>query len=199
MTEAQAPVVNVRDPFASAEAPAPDMVEGAVLLDNPVDALPSRVTETSLNKLCSTHGLLRQDCILPNINDRPHLPPAGYTACIKFMCWAGSVPPFNTFLREVLLAFGIAPIQLHPNGHAFIYGAYVLFMQVLSRPPTVNDISFIYRRKHRADSPSYVFIEPNPKCQLICGAWNKFHKYKEEWFFLRCPPGFASRWLAPRE
>ena len=44
MTDAQASTANVRDPFAPVEAPAPDLVEGAVLLDNPDDALPSRVT-----------------------------------------------------------------------------------------------------------------------------------------------------------
>lgn len=105
------------------------------------------------------------------------------------------MPPFNLFLRDVLQYMNIAPSQLHPNDHAFIYGTYLLFMTVFSRPPTPGDIGYIYMVKKRRDSPSFVFLEPHHKCQILTGAWSKFALYKQEWFYVRCPPGFARRWV----
>ena len=97
------------------------------------------------------------------------------------------MPPFNLFLRDVLQYIDIAPSQLHPNGHAFIYGTYLLFMTVFSRPPTPGDIRYIYMIKKRRDSPSFVFLELHHKCQILTGAWSKFSLYKQEWFYVRCP------------
>ena len=175
---------------------APDTLESSILLDDPVDSQASRVTEAALKRICSTHGIPFADVLVPSGHDRPHLPPVGYTACSKFMCWVGSVPPFNLFLRDVLQYLDVAPSQLHPNGHAFIYGTYMLFMAVFSRPPTPGDIRYIYMTKKRGESPSYMFLEPHRKCQLFTSAWSsKFALYKQEWFYVRCPQGFARRWV----
>ena len=90
---------------------APDTLESSILLDDPVDSQASRVTEAALKRICSTHGIPFADVLVPSGRDRPHLPPVGYTACSKFMCWVGSVPPFNLFLRDVLQYLDVARLN----------------------------------------------------------------------------------------
>lgn len=174
---------------------APDALEATILLDNPIDSQASKINEAALRRICSIHGIPFADVLVPSRHDRPHLPPVGYTTCNKFMCWMGSVPPFNLFLRDILQYIDMAPSQLHPNGHAFLYGTYLLFMAVFSRPPTPGDIRYIYMFKRRKDSPSFMFLEPYHKCRILTGACSKFALYKQEWFYVRCPSGFARRWV----
>lgn len=163
-------------------------------MDNPVDSQASKINESALRRICSVHGIPFDDVLVPSGHDRPHLPSVEYTTCNKFMCWVGSVPPFNLFLRDVLQYVDVAPSQLHPNGHAFIYGTYILFMNVISRPPT-QVTSGVCVIKKRRDSPSFMFLEPHHKCQLLTGACSKFVLYKQEWFYVRCPPDFTRRWV----
>ena len=74
-----------------------DALEAAIFLDDPIDSQASKINESTLRRICSIHGIPFDDVLVPSGHDLPHLPPVGYTACNKFMCWVGSVPPFNSF------------------------------------------------------------------------------------------------------
>lgn len=102
------PTQGILDQSAAVIHPAPDVIDGAVILDNPIDSQASKIGETVLHQLCSIHGILFDDVLVPSGQDQPHPSPTGYTTCNKFMCWVGSVPPFNSFLHEVLRYIGIA-------------------------------------------------------------------------------------------
>nr|ABB55297.1 hypothetical protein 11.t00006 [Allium cepa] len=165
------PIQNIPSPMIASIDMAPDALNAAIILDNPVDSQASRINENALRRLCSTRGIPFDDVLIPSRQDSPHLTPAGYSACKKFICWVGSVPPFNSFLIDVLQYIEIAPAP-HSRRHRYVY-----------------------RSKRRSDSPYFVFLEPHDICRILTGAWIKFAQYKQEWFYVRCPTGFARSWL----
>ena len=179
--------------------PAPDELPEALLIEDPIDSVRSNISGALLGRICLKHNLSLDDVLLPGVEDRPHNPPEGYTAFYRHACAAGTLPPFNQYIREMLSFIGIAPGQLHPNGHALLNSVFILFMDCLFRPPKPAEIRHIFNFKSRGDSPSFTFLEAVRNCQVVTGAWTRLSYFKNEWFFVRCPPGFARRWLSRRE
>ena len=179
--------------------PAPDELPEAIFIEDPVDSVQSSISESLLGQICLKHNISLDDVLLPSANDRPHNPPEGYTAIYRHAYAVGSLPPFNQYIREMLSYLGSAPSQLHPNGHALLNSVFVIFMDCLFRPPRPNEISHIFNFKSRGDSPSFTFLEAVRKCQVVTGAWTRLSYFKNEWFFVRCPPRLARRWLSRRK
>ena len=169
--------------------PAPDELPEAIFIEDPVDSVQSNISESLLDRLCLKHNISLDDVLLPGASDRPHNPPEGYTAFYRHACAAGSLPPFNQYIREMLSYLGIAPSQLHPIGHALLNSVFVIFMDCLFRPPRPNEIRHIFNFKSRGDSPSFTFLEAVRNCQVVTGAWTRLSYFKNEWFFVRCPQG----------
>lgn len=111
------------------------------------------------------------------------------------MCWVGCVPPFNSFIQEMLNYLGIAPVRLHPNSYDFLPATFLLFSDVLFRLPSPEDIRYIYNFKRRMGSLSYIFLEPSPNHKVLIGAWNKHYIIKHEWFYVCCQLSFAKHWF----
>ena len=193
------PMLEIPDVPPEVVDPAPDELLEAIFIEDPVDSVQSNISESLLGQLCSKHNISLDDVLLPSASDRPHNPPEGYTAFYRHACAAGSLPPFNQYIREMLSFLGIAPSQLHPNGHALLNSVFVIFMDCLFRPPRPNEIRHIFNFKSRGDSPSFTFLEAVRNCQVVTGAWTRLSYFKNEWFFVRCPPGFARRWLSRRK
>lgn len=179
--------------------PAPDELPDASFITNPSDSVPSNISEDMLGRICLRHGLSLDDALLPGPNDRPHNPSEGYTAFNRHACAAGTLPPFNEYIREVLSFLRISPSQLHPNGYASINSLFIAFMECLHRPPLPIEIRYLFNFKTRGDYPSFTFLEAVRNCQVITGSWTRLSYYRTEWFYVRCPPGFARRWLFRRE
>ena len=179
--------------------PAPDELPDASFIVSPSDSVPSNISEDMLGRICLRHGLSLDDVLLPGPNDRPHNPPEGYTAFNRHACAAGTLPPFNEYIREVLSFLRIAPSQLHPNGYALINSLFIAFMECLHRPPLPIEIRYLFNFKTRGDYPSFTFLEAVRNCQVVTGSWTRLSYYRTEWFYVRCPPGFARRWLFRRE
>ena len=193
------PALEIPDIPPEVVDPAPDELPEAIFIEDPADSVQSNISESLLGRLCSKHNISLDDVLLPSASDRPHNPPEGYTAFYRHACAAGSLPPFNQYIREMLSYLGIAPSQLHPNGHALLNSVFVIFMDCLFRPPRPNEIRHIFNFKSRGDSPSFTFLEAVRNCQVVTGAWTRLSYFKNEWFFVRCPPGFARRWLSRRK
>ena len=189
-------ILEIPDILPEVVGPAPDEVPEAIFIDDPIDSVSSSISEALLGRICLKHNLSPDDVLLPGVDDRPHSPPEGYTAFYRHACVAGTLPPFNQYIREMLSFIGIAPSQLHPNGHALLNSVFVLFMDHLFRPPRPTEIRHIFNFKSRGDSPSFTFLEAVRNCQIVTGARTRLSYYKNEWFFVRCPPGFARRWLS---
>ena len=100
--------------------PAPDELPNASFIANPSYSVQSNISEDMLGRICLRHGLSLDDVLLPGPNDRPHNPSEGYTAFNRHACAAGTLPPFNEYIREVLSFLRIAPSQLHPSGYASV-------------------------------------------------------------------------------
>src|SRR5574338_249930 len=179
--------------------PAPDELPDASFINSPPDSVPSNISEDMLGRICLRHGLLLDDVILPGPDDRSHNAPEGYTAFNRHACAAGTLPPFNDYIREVLAYLDIAPSQLHPNRYASLNSLFIVFMEYLHRPPRMTDIRYLFNFKSRTDSPSFTFLESVRNCQVVAGSWTRLSYFKSEWFYVRCPPGFARRWLFRRE
>lgn len=174
---------------------APDELPRATFIMNPQDFVPSNVSEDMLGRICLRHGLPLDDILLPGPNDRPHAPPDGFTAFNRHACTAGTLPPFNQYIREVLSFFEITPSQLHPNGYSLLNSLFIVFMEHLFWPPIPIEIRYLFNVKSRGDSPSFTFPEAVRNCQVVTGSWTRPSYFKTEWFYVWCPPGFASRWL----
>ena len=177
--------------------PAPDTLPDAVIMENPSATPRSSITQDALEKICFQHQLPLDMVRLPEPSDRPHTPPEGYTACNRYIFWSGAIPPFTEFLRNILREIGIAPGQLIPNSYAQLQCMYMLFLEHLFREPTIDDVRFIYRLKSQPGSP-YIFFESSKATKILTGQWHKLGAFKSEWFYIRCPPGFAQRWLVRR-
>jgi len=180
-----------------AAAPALDIFEGAVLINDPADSVPSRLDDAALRRLCAKHQILYEDTCLPSRNDRAHNPPEGFIACNRYMCTAGCVSPFNDFIKGILSLLKLAPTQLHPNEYAFLLGTYIAFHRIIGHAPSHDEIRHIYCFKKRRVSPSLIYMEPTINCRVVTGSWNKLSQFKAEWFYVRCPPGFARWWMTP--
>jgi len=180
-----------------AVAPGLDIFEGATIINDPVDSAASRLDDAALRRLCAKHQIPYNETRLPSRADRAHNPPEGFIACNRYMCTAGCVPPFSDFIRGILELLRLAPTQLHPNGYAFLLGTNIAFQRILGRAPTDDEIRHIYCFKKRRESPSLIYMEPSVHCRVVTGSWNKLSQFKAEWFYVRCPPGFARRWMTP--
>jgi len=180
-----------------AAAPVLDMFEGATLIYDPTDSVASRLDDAALRRLCVKHQIPYDKTRLPSRNDRDHNPLEGFIACNRYICTAGCVSLFNDFIREILSLLKLAPTQLHPNGYAFLLGTYIAFQCILGRAPSHDEIRHIYCFKKRRESPLLIYMELAVNCRVITGSWNKLSQFKAEWFYVRCPPGFARRWMTP--
>lgn len=90
------PVQDILIPTIASVDLALNALDVAIFLDNPVDSQALRINESAFHRICSIHGVPFDDVLVPSGQDRPHLPPVGYTACNKFMFWVDSVPSFNS-------------------------------------------------------------------------------------------------------
>ena len=81
-----APVQDMLNPAIASVDLAPDALDAAIFLDDPIDSQASKINESTLRRICSVHGIPFDDVLVPSGQDRPHLPPVGYTACNRFMC-----------------------------------------------------------------------------------------------------------------
>ena len=151
--------LEIPDIEAEVIGPAPDKLPDASFINNPPDSVPSNISEDTLGRICLRHGLSLDDVMLPGPDDSPHNPPEGYTAFNRHACAAGTLPPFNDYIREVLAYLDIAPSQLHPNGYASLNGLFIAFMEHLYRPPRPTEIRYLFNFKSRTDSPSFTFLE----------------------------------------
>ena len=126
------PVLVIPDIPAEVVDPAPDELQEAIFIEDPIDSVQSNISENLLGRICTRHNISLDDALLPGPSDRPHCPPEGYTAFYRHACAAGTLPPFNQYIREMLSFLGIAPSQLHPNGHALLNSSLLYLWNTFS-------------------------------------------------------------------
>ena len=103
------PVLEVPEIEIEIIGPTSDELPDASFISNPSDSVPSNISKDMLGRICLRHGLLMDDVLLLGPNDRLHNPPEGYTAFNCHAFAAGTLPPFNQYIREVLSFLRIAP------------------------------------------------------------------------------------------
>jgi len=96
--------------------------------------------------------LLYDDVRVLVARDRAYAPPEGYTTCDKFICWLDFIEAFNSYIRDVLHHFRNASTQLHTNGYAILNYVYMVLLEYLYRPPTLEDIHYFFIVKWQMES-----------------------------------------------
>ena len=168
--------------------------EEAFPIANPLNDPPERAS-TTLNhrvfsQLCIQFGIAEADAQLPGINDTADRPPHGFIAVNRQMCLNGAIPPFNDFLRTLLLRLTISPFQLHPNGYAILMGLCVLFRRTLDRLPSFEEVCYLCTFTKNKDHPSIILVRGARNRKLILDLPESAHGFLSQFFYVRCPPGF---------
>lgn len=161
---------------------------------SPPERIPTTLNQRSLGQLCYQFGIRAGDAQLPTESQFADLPPQGFVSVNKHMCSHGAIPLFNPFLEKLLRQLSIAPSQLHPNGYAILMGLCVLFMGVLKRLPTFEEINFLCTFAKGKTHPSIINVKGARNRRLILKLPESAHGYLNQFFYVNCPAGFYSIW-----
>ena len=166
----------------------------AVPIENPPERTSTILTSRAFVQLRTQFGFAESDVLLPGPSDTADNPPYGFVAVNRQMCLSGAIPPFNDFLQQFLLRLSISPFQLHPNGYAILMGLCVLFRRVLDRLPSFGEICYFCSFTKTKDHPSIVVVRSARNRKLITDLSESAHGFLNQFFFVRCPPGFYAIW-----
>ena len=161
---------------------------------DPPERTPTTLNQRSLSQLCYQFGIREGDAQLPKEGQFADIPPPGFVTVNKHMCSHGAIPPFNSFLEKLLRQLSIAPSQLHPNGYAILMGLCVLFMGVLKRLPTFEEINFLCTFAKGKTHPSIINVKGARNRRLILDLPKSAHGFLNQYFYVNCPAGFNSIW-----
>ena len=173
---------------------AEDVFPMANPLVDPPERTPTTLNQRVFNQLRIQFGIAEADALLPGPNDTADRPPLGFIAVNRQMCLSGAIPPFNDFLRQLLLRLTISPFQLHPNGYAILIGLCALFMRTFNRFPSFEEICYLCSFIKSKDHPSITLVRSVRGRKLIMGLSESAHGFLNQYFFVRCPPGFYNIW-----
>ena len=81
----------------------------AVPIENPPERTSTILTSRAFIQLRTQFGFAESDVLLPGPSDTADNPPYGFVAVNRQMCLSGAIPPFNDFLRTLLLRLTISP------------------------------------------------------------------------------------------
>ena len=171
----------------------------AIPLENPPERTPTLLKQRALNQLCVQFGIAEAEVLLPGPNDSADRPPYGFVAINRQMCSSGAIPPFNEFLRQILLRLTISPFQLHPNGYAILMGLCVLFRRTLDRLPSFEEICYLCTFAKNKDHPSIVLVRGARNRKLILDLPESAHGFLNQYFYIRCPAEFYADWRVGSE
>ena len=171
----------------------------AIPLENPPERTPTLLKQRALNQLCVQFGIAEAEVLLPGPNDSADRPPYGFVAINRQMCLSGAIPPFNEFLRQILLRLTISPFQLHPNGYAILMGLCVLFRRTLDRLPSFEEICYLCTFAKNKDHPSIVLVRGARNRKLILDLPESAHGFLNQYFYIRCPAEFYADWRVGSE
>ena len=163
-------------------------------LIDPPERTPTSLTHRVFSLLCTQFGIAETDALFPGANDTADRPPLGFVAVNRQMCLSGAIPPFNDFLRQLLLRLTISPFQLHPNGYAILMGLCVLFRRTLDCLPSFEEICYLCTFAKNKDHPSIILVRGARNRKLILDLPESAHGVLSQFFFVRCPAGFYAVW-----
>ena len=166
----------------------------AVPIENPPERTSTILTSRAFIQLRTQFGFAESDVLLPGPSDTADNPPYGFVAVNRQMCLSGAIPPFNDFLRTLLLRLTISPFQLHPNGYAILTGLCVLFRRTLDRLPSFEEICYLCSFAKSKDHPSLIIVRSARNRKLTSDLTESVHGFLNQFFFARCPPGFYAIW-----
>ena len=166
----------------------------AVPIENPPERTSTILSSRTFIQLRTQFGFAEDDVIFPGPNDTADRPPYGFVAVNRQMCLSGAIPPFNDFLRILLLRMSISPFQLHPNGYAILMGLGVLFRRNLDRLPSFEEIRYLCSFAKSKDHPSLIIVRSARNRKLILDLTESVHGFLNQFFFARSPPEFYASW-----
>lgn len=79
---------------------------------------------------------------------------------------------------------------------ASLLSTYMVFSEHLNWVPSDEEIRYIYSFKSHKENSSLIYLESMRGCRIVTEAWNKLSYFNAEWFYVRCPSGFARRWIS---
>ena len=190
--------INLQTDAFSSTVDAVEQTQDILTIPEPLVDPPER-TKTSLSykilrQLCAQFGISEEEVILPGESDSANSPPQGYIAINRHMCLAGAIPPFNPFLEEFLRRLRISPFQLHPNGYAILQGLCILFGRTIKRLPTFDEICYLCTFSHNKEHTSILYLRSARSRRLITDLSDSAHGFLNQYFFIRCRPGFYGIW-----
>ena len=165
-----------------------------VPIENPPERTSTILSLRTFIQLRTQFGFAENDVLFPGSNDTADNPPYGFVAVNRHMCLSGAIPPFNDFLRTLLLRLTISPFQLHPNGYAILMGLCVLFRRTLDRLPSFEEIRYLCSFTKSKDHPSLIIVRSARNRKLLSDLTESVHGFLNQFFFARCPPGFYAIW-----
>lgn len=163
-------------------------------ITNPPERTPTTLNQSSLSQLCYQFGIREGDAQLLEDGQFADIPPLGFVTVNRHMCSHGAIPPFKSFLRRLIRQLSISPSQLHPNGYAILLGLCVLYMGVLRRLPTLEEVNFLCTFGKGRTHPSILNVKGASNRRLILDLPESAHDFLNQFFYVNCPAGFYCIW-----
>ena len=167
---------------------------GVALSTKVAERIASSLTQEELDAICSKYGVPEQySAVLPAGHQRACSPlPPGAICVNEHALEAGMRVPLHAFFCEVLAHFGVAPIQIAPNGWRAMAGFIVLSHKAGVAPSLPVFWHFFSLCGFRFKG-WYYFRGKDVAGALFKGMPPSFAGWKEAFFFLKSPTPWPCR------
>ncbi|XP_062111639.1 uncharacterized protein LOC133823071 isoform X2 [Humulus lupulus] len=147
----------------------------------------SGLTMNKLSNMLQAHKLpLNLKFVIPERDDRATEPPKGFVAFSDSIIRSGGALPLLPFFVKVLNYFELAPLQLSPNSRVTLSSLYVLYHQVHSRGPSINEVHYFYTLRENASAPGFYQLQKaadQKGTALVVGSISNRDSWKTDYFF----------------
>ncbi|KXG19431.1 hypothetical protein SORBI_3010G058600 [Sorghum bicolor] len=167
---------------------------GVALSTKVAERIASSLTQEELDAICSKYGVPEQySAVLPAGHQRACSPlPPGAICVNEHALEAGMRVPLHAFFCEVLAHFGVAPIQIAPNGWRAMAG-FIVLSHKAGVAPSLPVFRHFFSLCGFRFKGWYYFRGKDVAGALFKGMPPSFAGWKEAFFFLKSPTPWPCR------
>uniref|UniRef100_A0A803PB44 Transposase (putative) gypsy type domain-containing protein n=1 Tax=Cannabis sativa TaxID=3483 RepID=A0A803PB44_CANSA len=157
----------------------------------------SIITQSDIKRIVNEYAMERG--FEPLSKDRANLPPVNMVAFSESILEAGVAWLLHPFFVEILDYFGIAPLQLTPNGWIILTCFYIAFKEAVGRAPTAREVLYVYSFQHNSSfRDCYYFHKKVTFDASVVGVLSNAGKHwKENFFFVSKKDGVQEVFQMP--
>ena len=169
-------------PGVTASSIGPEFDASAIMSSLNMRTLLNQIEKYGVPSVCSPS--------LPSGQCRADDPPAGHFAFSHLIMRAGARLPLRQYFLDILEYFGIAPLQLAPNGYSLLSALYIVYSQLRFPPPTPIEVNYMYTLKKIPGGGAgfyYLSAWSSRKMALIENIPSNAGSWKESFFWAQQP------------